>query len=262
MQIDWLTVAAQIVNFLLLVWLLKRFLYGPIVNAMSQREQRIEERLADAKHQREKAAEETRLLQQQQAELAARTEHIMQQTREDSDKLHHQSQQDIQQELEIKRESLRKRIDAESDDAVQDVRKRAAASTFTAIRATLRDFAGTELNEELASRFAAHLGNLSSDQLKRLVKAAQSVEKPVHIVSGTELPSTARTTLARAIHQHIADKVQINYTTDPDLLLGLRLSIAGQTVEWSAAQHLDRLETDIREALVSAGPDLSQKSAA
>ena len=49
MQIDWLTVAAQIINFLVLIWLLQRFLYRPITNAMARREARIEERLSDAK---------------------------------------------------------------------------------------------------------------------------------------------------------------------------------------------------------------------
>ena len=44
MQIDWITVAAQIVNFLILVWLLQHFLYGPITRAMQRREQRIAER--------------------------------------------------------------------------------------------------------------------------------------------------------------------------------------------------------------------------
>ena len=41
MQVDWLTVAAQIVNFLILVWLLHKFLYGPIVRAMGDREAAI-----------------------------------------------------------------------------------------------------------------------------------------------------------------------------------------------------------------------------
>jgi len=43
-QIDWLTVAAQITNFLVLVWLLHRFLYQPITNAMEQRQAQIEKR--------------------------------------------------------------------------------------------------------------------------------------------------------------------------------------------------------------------------
>ena len=38
MTIDWFTVGAQTLNFLLLVWLLKRYLYGPILKAIDDRE--------------------------------------------------------------------------------------------------------------------------------------------------------------------------------------------------------------------------------
>ena len=48
MLIDWFTVGAQIVNFLILVWLLKHFLYKPILNAIDAREKRIAAELADA----------------------------------------------------------------------------------------------------------------------------------------------------------------------------------------------------------------------
>ena len=57
MQIDWFTVVAQIVNFLILVWLLKKFLYGPIIRAMDDRERRIASRLEEA-NARERQAQE------------------------------------------------------------------------------------------------------------------------------------------------------------------------------------------------------------
>ena len=47
MLIDWFTVGAQVVNFLILVWLLKRFLYRPILDAIDAREKRIARVLAD-----------------------------------------------------------------------------------------------------------------------------------------------------------------------------------------------------------------------
>ena len=46
MLIDWFTVAAQAVNFLILVWLLKRFLYKPVLAAIDEREKRIATQLA------------------------------------------------------------------------------------------------------------------------------------------------------------------------------------------------------------------------
>ena len=48
MLIDWFTVGAQALNFIVLVWLLKRFLYKPILNAIDAREKLIAAKLADA----------------------------------------------------------------------------------------------------------------------------------------------------------------------------------------------------------------------
>lgn len=58
MLIDWFTVVAQIINFLILVFLLKHFLYGRIINAMDQREARITSRLEEAETQRKEAENE------------------------------------------------------------------------------------------------------------------------------------------------------------------------------------------------------------
>ena len=57
-MIDWFTVVAQIINFLILVVLLKYFLYGRITAAMEQRQQEIATRWNDAERDREKAAQE------------------------------------------------------------------------------------------------------------------------------------------------------------------------------------------------------------
>ena len=73
MQIDWLTVAAQIVNFLVLIWLLQRFLYRPITNAMARREARIEERLSDARTRRKEAEEEAEDLRNSARSLRLKT---------------------------------------------------------------------------------------------------------------------------------------------------------------------------------------------
>ena len=48
MLIDWFTVGAQALNFVILVWLMKRFLYKPILGAIDAREIRIARELANA----------------------------------------------------------------------------------------------------------------------------------------------------------------------------------------------------------------------
>ena len=69
MLIDWFTVIAQVVNFLILVWLLKRFLYKPILGAIDAREQRIAKELADADAKKEEAKKEREEFQHKNEEL-------------------------------------------------------------------------------------------------------------------------------------------------------------------------------------------------
>lgn len=63
MLIDWFTVGAQALNFAVLVWLMKRFLYQPILQAVNAREQRIVQTVAQAEAQKAQAQQERDKLQ-------------------------------------------------------------------------------------------------------------------------------------------------------------------------------------------------------
>ena len=82
MLIDWFTVVAQIVNFLVLVALLKHFLYGRLIEAIDDRENRIARRLAEAgekNKEAERRVEEMRAQaaeqERQRAEMLAQAQH-------------------------------------------------------------------------------------------------------------------------------------------------------------------------------------------
>ncbi len=102
MLIDWFTVGAQIVNFLILVWLLKHFLYKPILDAIDAREKRIAAELADADakkadaekertdfEDKNKAFDEQRsaLLNKAENEAKAERERLIGQAKKDTDNL-------------------------------------------------------------------------------------------------------------------------------------------------------------------------------
>src|ERR1700683_1776942 len=69
MLIDWFTVAAQAVNFLLLVWLLKRFLYKPVLAAIDEREKRIAMQIQDAEKKKAEAVQEQAAFSQKNEEV-------------------------------------------------------------------------------------------------------------------------------------------------------------------------------------------------
>ena len=87
MQIDWITVAAQIAYFLVLVWLLQRFLYRPITRAMARREEEIEKRLAEAKEARKDAEDEAETLRGKQSDLKDEKDQILDDARQEAESL-------------------------------------------------------------------------------------------------------------------------------------------------------------------------------
>ncbi|HKM26211.1 MAG TPA: F0F1 ATP synthase subunit B, partial [Thiopseudomonas sp.] len=71
MSIDWVTVLAQIANFLLLLWLLKRFLYRPILDGIDAREAAIAKRMSDAEQAKKEAKAAENQYIKQRAQLVS-----------------------------------------------------------------------------------------------------------------------------------------------------------------------------------------------
>ena len=69
--IEWKQLVVNIVGFLLLIWLLKRYMFGPVGDFLEQRRQRIAQDLADAESAKQAAAAELATLQAGRAEKLA-----------------------------------------------------------------------------------------------------------------------------------------------------------------------------------------------
>jgi F-type H+-transporting ATPase subunit b len=252
-QIDWLTVAAQIVNFLVLVWLLQRFLYRPITQAMARREARIEERLSDARAERSKAEDEAEKLRKKREELDAAREEMLEEARTEADQLRERLEQDIRQDMNSKRETWRKTLEDERAAFARTVQRKAGHQVLDIVGRVLADFTGSDLAAQIASGFAERLDNLDKDTRKKLTGAADMSNGPALVESGVALDANARRRITRAIHEQFATKIEVDYREDEEVLLGVRLTINEQTVEWSAARHLKRLNRELDELLDPAG---------
>lgn len=249
MQIDWLTVAAQIVNFLVLVWLLQRFLYKPISDAMRRRETRIEERLSEAKAAREEAEQTARRLGQARQELDADREDILTAARAEAEALRARLEAEIREEMDEKRRTWHEHLVEERAEIVASLRRQAAHQLLRITERVLADYADSDLAERVAASFSGRLRALDPDVREKLSEAARQDGVIVLVETGAEIDTGARRLVTRAIHDSLDTDVEVDYREDAGMVLGLRLTIGDQTVEWSAVRYLDRLETTLVEML-------------
>lgn len=249
MQIDWLTVAAQIVNFLVLVWLLQRFLYRPITDAMARREARIESRLAEAKSARAEVEAEAEHLRKKREELEASREEVLRDARQEAAALRKEMEDELRKEMEDRRRAWEDHLKDERDDFAARLRQRAGHQVVGIVRRVLKDYAGSDLADQVAGTFLERLVNLDAEARDKLAVAAGRAGGPARVQSNVPLKPATRGQITRAIHEHIAPDIEVDYDEDDDLLLGVRLTIGEQTVEWSAARFLHRLETTLDEVI-------------
>src|SRR5215510_12857702 len=100
MLIDWFTVVAQSINFLLLVWLLKRFLYRPILSAMDAREQRITAQLHDAEALKQEAEAQSKDLRAASEEFARRKQALFDEAKAEADTTRERLSEEARHEIQ------------------------------------------------------------------------------------------------------------------------------------------------------------------
>ena len=84
MLIDWFTIGAQVLNFLILVWVMKRFLYKPILVAIDKREARIAAELADADAKKAEAQQESETFKRKNDEFDRQRDALLSQATEEA----------------------------------------------------------------------------------------------------------------------------------------------------------------------------------
>lgn len=249
MLIDWFTVAAQALNFAVLVWLMKRFLYRPILDAIDARERHIAATLADAEAKQAQAREareayehKSDAFEQQRAALLAQATRAAEAERL---RLFAEAQRAAEALSTERRQAL-------ADAAARldrDLTHRAQQEVFAIARQTLVDLATASLEERIADVFVRRLHGLDASARQRIVSALESTPGAAVVRSAFALPAELQLRIRAALDETFGTQVALRFETAPDLVGGIELSATGQKLGWSIADYLDSLQQGVEELL-------------
>ena len=249
MLIDWFTVAAQAVNFLLLVWLLKRFLYAPILRAIDAREQRIAAELSAAAAKMAAADQQRDEYQQKLADFEQhRADQLQQSTKT--------AQAEGQRLLEAARQAAdtlsAQRAASLSNQAAllkQTIASRARQQVFNIARQTLHDLAGVSLEERIIAAFMQRLAELEPQRKAELAAQFKAGGEPAVIRSAFALSAPQCQTLEQAVQLTFGLEAPLQFTVDAELIGGIELIANGRKLAWTIDDYLTTLETGLAEVL-------------
>jgi len=246
--IDWFTIIAQIINFLVLVALLKYFLYGRILQAMDRREEEIASRLAEAEEREREARHELEDYQAKLQDLEDQRPGLMIQTREEAEASRKQLMKDARDEVEGTRTRWLEALDREKNSFLQELRRRAGEQILDIVRRVLADLADTGLEQQVIEGFSKRLTEMDQEKRETVI-ASLKTDRNVVITSAFELPDSARNENASVQESNLEDGLQLTFRTSPEVVTGIEVKLPGYKMAWSVDDYLESLEANLREAL-------------
>jgi F-type H+-transporting ATPase subunit b len=252
--IDWFTVAAQALNFIILVWLMKRVLYKPILAAIEARETLVAAELAAAAAKMnlaDKAMDEfKRKNEDLERDRAARVTQATEEAKAQSTLLLEAARAAADALQSKRRDALQREV----KDLNEDLRRRAQQAFFALARRAFKDLANGTLEAQVTAVFCERLRAMPKEDKDKLSAAIQSCTQPVLIRSAFPLTPNLQNTLQSVINETFGRPIMSRFEVEPDLVSGLELTAQGQRVGWSIAEYLAALERGISVALPTAAP--------
>jgi len=256
MKINWFTVIAQVINFLILVWLLRHFLYKPVLKAIDEREKKIASQLKDAADKETKAKKE-------QDEFAKKNEAFDQKKKGLMEKAVAETNVERDKLLEIARNDaaalqskLEKALKATQEKLNHDIVQKTQQEVFAIARKTITDLSSVSLEEQSTKIFIKHIKELKKDEKKQFSEAFKlgsnlvaAKQSPILIQSAFDLPEKQQIEIKKAVNELLGTETQFQFKTAPEIISGIELTSNGYKLAWSISEYLISLQKSISETL-------------
>lgn len=249
MLFDWFTIGAQTLNFLILVWLMKRFLYKPILDAIDAREKRIATALADAAAKQTEAQQERDEYQQKTGAFDLQRNDLLAKAREEIKVERQRLLDEARQAADALSVKRRDALASELRSLRQDIAHQSQQEVFAIAQKVLSDLAGTSLEERMIEVFTQRLRDLDPKARAGLAKALKSSSNTALLRSAFELPPARRDALQQALNEVFLPGIQISYEARPDVIGGIELIANGWKLAWNIADFLASMEQGIDDLL-------------
>lgn len=238
MQFDWFTFGASLFNFILLLVLLRLFVFGRIVRAVEARKKRIADTWDEAEEAKAEAEKEASAHRQELEELREHRDQKLKEAQQEADAAREEQLKGVRDEIEQKRRAWEKHLASSQQQLLSQIEKRLAKATLDTVRETFRELADADLEHKMVDRFLAEY---------------DSDEKAAHVQVNTshELPEGERERIASELAAAHGEAAEIEFAVDKSLLCGIEVHHSDRRIGFSLSHRLAAVHSDM-ERLVEA----------
>ncbi len=243
MHIDWWTLGLQTVNFLIVIWLLSRFLYRPIRRIIEQRETADRQGAEDARKKTEAAEAARQAYERERADLA---------------EAHRKREAELHASTEQERATILEQARREAAELLANARAKTERESVQALenlkgRVTdlARDLARTALAgpgaEDAIARVTAYLADLPGSDLEDLRQDLNGTGATVTVVTPAALSDQAACDWRETLAERFGASAHVAFEARPDILGGAEIHFPHAVLRFSAADRLERAAAALRD---------------
>ncbi len=254
MQIDYFTTLAQMVNFLILVLLLKHLLYAPVLKLMDERERVIISRLEEVEEKKRAAEEEAETYRKKRLEISTEHEEMLIKAKEDAKNFKADLEKKAEAEVERSRAEWYGAVESSKKAFLDDLRERTGRQVYAISRRVLRDLADEELERQMIRTFVERLEEMDDSEKEAFKEFYKYPEGIVLVRSAFEIPVGFQEKIKEVLRDQTGAEVRVHFEIDEDLISGIEISARNAEISWSIAGYLDSLEADFSRVIEERAP--------
>jgi len=248
-QIDYFTAIAQIVNFLILVYLLRRFLYKPILESMNEREQKISSRLKEAEQKKKDAELEAESYRKLLEELSDKRQDMNAEAAKEAQILQIDLMKKVRDNVEASRAKWYEALQRQKESLLADLSQRAGDEIYAIVRRALQDLANEDLENQIINAFIKRLRNMDAFEIEKLKEFCKTSGQQITVSSTFEISEEMRRKIQEIVNNQAGVDMKMQYKIAPELICGVEVSAHDTRIGWNIASYLNTLEADLSEVL-------------
>lgn len=249
MEFDLFTFIAQIINFVILVVVLKYLLYDRITKVMDERDEKIVSQLKDAEQKKKEAEQNAELHQKKLKELDNKREEMLTKMKEEVESQRKELLKKVSDEVKDTQAKWYEAIQREKQTFINDIRLRAGKEVCEVARRSLADLADADLGQQIIDVFIKRIQKLDEHERLLLKESVRKSDYEVDISSAFEIPQEARQKMVQQIRDQIANNINVQFKVSSDLICGIELTADGRKIAWNVNSYLNSLEESLSRAI-------------
>ncbi len=240
---DWFTFIAQIVNFLILVWLLNRFFYAPVLSAMDRREKELADLFEQGRANLASAEERQIELEDKLAEIESYRETRMEELEQEMEELRSTLIIEARDEVRLLEKSWKDSLARDQERFDEEFKIAACSELLKVVDRILRDLGDRSFESQMIEKCVDRLASNNSLFLP------QSGDGRVLVRTSRPVPKKEREDLEMRLRTLWPGATEIVFEENEGIIAGMELTFNGHKATWTVMDYLTNLESQVKESV-------------